>query len=506
MIRLAVITAIAAFVSLWLQAYSFLTTTEKASAGGFVGNSVLLAACTTFIAISVSYILWRSIQDMRLASRLAFVDDLTGLANRRSFDQRLSEELSRAHRQGTRTGILYLDLDRFKHINDSYGHEAGDAVIREFGKRVQSVLRSGDFVARLSGDEFSTIITSVAGRSDLEYVGRRIFEKMAEPVQFKGKSIYVGASIGGAIAEPGNMSASECLRHADFALLQAKEAGRNNLQVFDPSMAEEIRSRGALENDLRDAILNNRFTIKYQPLISQQENRVLGVEALVRWLHPEHGPISPSIFIPIAEEIGMIERLGELILRQACQDMLDLKPIKLAVNVSVIQFVQRGFVERVQAILDETGFEPERLELEITESVFITDPEKTRTIIGKFRGIGVRIALDDFGTGFSSMSYLRDFPLDRIKIDRSFVSEINSSGRSLNLVSHMIELGKTLGMHVTVEGIETEDQLTLLRKSGCHELQGYLFSKPVDLATLREFCSAHGNEALDQKARLRLVS
>ena len=509
MVKLAVVTVLAAFLSLWQQIYA-ITTGDPSYNSGINGNSFFIFTCSLFITISVSYFLWRLFQDLKQVNRLAFTDELTGLANRRQFDQRLDEELARGARADNAVGLLYLDLDKFKHINDSYGHEAGDQVIINFGKRIQAVLRAGDFLARLSGDEFAAILTNVKSRRDIEFAAERIFAAMAEPIQFKQKTIYVGVSIGAAIVEAGSKSAAEALRHADFALLQAKESGRNKLQVFDPGMAETIRSRGLIENDLREAIINGHFTIKYQPLISQKENKVLGVEALVRWIHEERGPVSPSVFIPIAEEIGMIDKLGEFILRRACTEMLDLKQIKLAVNISAMQFTQRGFIQKVGQILEETGFEPDRLELEITESVFMTDPQKTREVIMGFKELGVRIALDDFGTGFSAMSYLRDFPVDRIKIDRSFISEISKSGKSLNLVSHMIELGSTLGLNVTIEGIETEDQLKLLSTRGCNELQGYLFSRPVGLDQLRAYCdsmSGASDPATEsQKASLRLVS
>jgi EAL domain-containing protein (putative c-di-GMP-specific phosphodiesterase class I) len=262
-------------------------------------------------------------------------------------------------------------------------------------------------------------------------------------------------------------------------------------------MEERIRNRGELENDLRDAIANDHFQLKYQPLISQADRKVLGVEAFVRWVHPERGPVSPSVFIPVAEQIGLIDKLGNIILRRACVETMALDPIKLAVNISAVQFMQPGFVASVREILQSTGFPPERLELEITEGVFRNEPGRTRDIIAKLRALGVRIALDDFGTGFSSMAYLRDFPLDRIKIDRSFISEIENSGQSLNLVSHMIELGRSLGLSVTVEGVETADQLDLLNAKGLNELQGYLFSRPLSASDLAKLDL---NEALGRPA------
>jgi len=244
-------------------------------------------------------------------------------------------------------------------------------------------------------------------------------------------------------------------------------------------MAVKVQNKGQMENKLREAIATEAFDMRYQPLVSHVDGRIAGVEALLRWNHPQDGEIAPSQFIPLAEEIGLIDRIGEFALRRACQDMCQLKDIRLAVNISPFEFLQTGFVEMVQHILDETGFEPERLELEISERIMMSDAETTRGVLHRFRKMGVRIALDDFGTGYSSMSYLRDFPLDRIKIDRSFTGQINNSQESQNLVAKMIDLGSTLGVNVTVEGIETEAQLKLLRESACNELQGFLFSKPL---------------------------
>ncbi len=440
--------------------------------------------CTAAVTVIVSHFLFRYISALKNAGDLAFVDELTGLANRREFDARLAAELSRSARSGFDCAVLYLDLDKFKHINDTYGHEAGDEVIKQFARRISANVRGEDFVARLSGDEFAAIITNITSNHDIDAVSQRIFAAMSTPIKFRANKIYAGVSIGAAVIEPGAAGSKEALRRADFALFQAKESGRNNVQIFTPEMEERIRNRGELENDLRDAVANNTFDLAYQPLISHSERKVLGVEAFVRWVHPERGPISPSVFIPIAEQIGLIEKLGRIILRRACIETMPLGPIKLAVNISPVQFLQPGFVASVREILESTGFPPQRLELEITEGVFRSAGARTSEVISRLRALGVRIALDDFGTGFSSMAYLRDFPLDRIKIDRSFIGEIESSGQSLKLVSHMIELGRSLGLSVTVEGVETADQLELLKAKGLNELQGYLFSKPLSVADL----------------------
>ncbi len=511
LLTVAIITVIASYASLSQQLAMFFLPEWISGGAGFFLDIPVPLLCTMVITATVSYFLYRYIGDLRGAGELAFVDELTGLANRRQFDSKLRAEISRARRLGVDCAVLYLDLDKFKHINDSYGHEAGDMVIKEFANRISSNLRGEDFVARLSGDEFAAVITHINTNEDIEVVAHRIFASMSKPVRFRAKHIYAGVSIGSAVVEAGSINADEALRRADFALLQAKEAGRNNLQIFSPDMEERIRSRGKIENDLRDAIANDRFQVNYQPLISQSDRKVLGVEAFVRWEHPERGSISPSVFIPVAEQIGLIEKLGNLILRKACMETLALRPIKLAVNVSPVQFMQPSFVPSLREILESTTFEPSRLEIEITEQVFRTDPVRTRETIAKLRALGVRVALDDFGTGFSSMAYLRDFPLDRIKIDRSFISEIDSSGQSLNLVSHMIELGSSMGLSFTVEGVETADQLALLKSKGLNELQGYLFSHPLTAEELLRFDmnSTLGNEKdaplVPGKGKLRLV-
>ncbi len=509
-ITLALITAIATYASLTQQVATLFAPQWLSGLNIPAFDIPVPLICTIAVTLAVSYVLMRYLSALKNAGDLAFVDELTGLANRRQFDARLTAELSRSARGGFDCAVLYLDLDKFKHINDTYGHEAGDEVIKQFARRISANIRGEDFVARLSGDEFAAIVTNVTSNHDIDAVSQRIFAAMSTPIRFRANKIYAGVSIGAAVIEPGAAGSREALRRADFALFQAKESGRNNVQIFTPEMEERIRNRGELENDLRDAVANKSFELAYQPLISQNERKVLGVEAFVRWVHPQRGPISPSVFIPIAEQIGLIEKLGKIILRRACIEIMPLGPIKLAVNISPVQFLQPGFVASVREILETTGFPPQRLELEITEGVFRSAGDATSEVIARLRALGVRIALDDFGTGFSSMAYLRDFPLDRIKIDRSFIGEIESSGQSLNLVSHMIELGRSLGLSVTVEGVETADQLELLKAKGLNELQGYLFSKPLSAAGLAKLdldAPLGGDgEAAASKPQIRLVS
>lgn len=461
--------------------------------------SLCVAALSLFFAArSVS----GSVSDKERFGELAFEDALTGLPNRRQFDLQLVKELSRAARHNTNVAIMYFDLDQFKAINDCYGHEAGDKAIITFGQRIRSVVRCEDVVARLSGDEFAVVATEVKSSRAVELIADRVFDVMSEPIEYNGKPIYANASIGAAVVKGGTVEAKEALRRADLALLQAKANGRNRLQVFDPEMAEALRSRKILEADVRQAAAKDDFFLAYQPLVSDNGNSLHGVEALIRWTHPTKGSISPAEFIPVAEDIGLINEIGDFVLRRACIDIGPLDPIKLAVNVSPIQFRREDFVERVELILKETGFDPNRLELEITEGVFISNPDDTAETIRRLREIGVRIALDDFGTGYSSMSYLRDFRLDRIKIDRSFVDQMEDSDESRDLVAKMIELGGALGLSVTAEGVETEEQAKMLKASGCEELQGYLFSKPVTADVLVKSAFVIANTRCNENSTL----
>lgn len=472
--------------------------------GGLL-NGVISAAIVAMIGV-VAVLFWRSSQDTKSYSDLVYYDELTGLPNKRQFDQRLKQELDRYKRHGGLMATMYFDLDQFKAINDCYGHSAGDAAIQEFGERIKKEVRNEDVVARLSGDEFAALITELRTPSDITILAERIITAMRKPIKYNGKTIYVGVSIGGAIIENGDMDAAEAMRQADFALLQAKNNGRNQLQLFDPEMAEAINAKKRMETDLREAIDNDRLHLAYQPQVTSDGQTMLGVEALVRWTHAELGPVSPEIFIPIAEETGLIDTLGEMILRRACIDMRALPGTKLAVNVSPVQFRQDSFVDVVRDILVETGFPSNALELEVSEGIFISNPEKATKTIKKLRELGVRIALDDFGTGYATLSYLREFKLDRIKIDRSFVKDMERSRDAQQLVSTMIELGSGLGLSVTVEGVETAEQQDLLEESGCDALQGFLFSKPVPMDELKAMGLKPETEPMENHRSIALAS
>ncbi len=492
-------------VSLWRELAGLMHAGFNLSANGGLLNGVISAGIIAMIAL-VAVLFWRSSRDTKSYSDLVYYDELTGLPNKRQFDQRLSQELDRCKRHGGLMATMYFDLDQFKAINDCYGHSAGDAAIQQFGERIKEEVRSEDVVARLSGDEFSALITEMRSPSDIVVLADRIIAAMRKPIKYNGKTIYVGVSIGAAIIENGEIDAAEAMRQADFALLQAKNNGRNQLQLFDPEMAEAISAKKQLETDLREAIDNDRLHVAYQPQVSHDGETILGVEALVRWTHPKLGPVPPSTFIPIAEETGLIDTLGEMILRRACLDIRDLPDTKLAVNVSPVQFRQESFIDVVRDILVETAFPPSSLELEISEGIFISDPEKATKTIKKLRELGVRIALDDFGTGYATLSYLREFKLDRIKIDRSFVKDMERSTDAQQLVSTMIELGSGLGLSVTVEGVENAEQRDLLFDSGCDALQGFLFSKPVSMEDLRKLNLKRGGDTPVSTRKLALAS
>ena len=447
-------------------------------------SAMVTSASLTVMAVAILFVMLRSGLELRKVQDLAYVDELTGLANRRRFNEALQNRLKRSTRANQKLGVMFFDLDRLKTINDCHGHEVGDAVIRGFGDRINSVIRNHDLVARLSGDEFAAIISDAQSEEDLIRISNRILEVMREPIIYKRRKFYAGVSMGAVVINNGEVNCAEAMRMADLALLRSKDQGRGRLQIFDPEMAKKTEEKGLMEANLREAIATDAFRLRYLPAVSRSQSRIVCVEALLRWHHPSEGEVLPSVFIPLAEEIGLIDRLGEFALRKACQDIAPIQDIRLAVNISPLHFLQEGFVEMVKSVLDETGFAAERLELEIAERILMSNADQTKQVLERLRKVGVRVALDNFGTGYSSMTYLQDFALDRIKIDRSFTGEINDNKVSENLVGQMIDLGGTLGLNVTVEGVENEAQLKLLSNSACNEFQGFLFSKPLTASEL----------------------
>ncbi|MBZ0211218.1 MAG: EAL domain-containing protein [Hyphomicrobium sp.] len=423
------------------------------------------------------------------AKQLAETDLVTGLLNRRGFQGRLAASLEFARRAGSGVALMVLDLDNFKSINDMLGHPAGDALLREVANRLRGSVRDGDMVARLGGDEFVVIVADVNGRPAIENLVRRIVSSLAEPFTLAGREVHSGASIGIAVYPESTANAEDLLRQADLALYQAKRVGRGVHCYYEQELDARMRAWHSLEADLRKAFSRGEFEVYYQPLVNLRRFEISGVEALVRWRHPERGIIAPSEFIPIAEETGLIIPLGEWVLCQACaQAAAWPEPMKIAVNLSPLQFKQSGLVEVIAGALGVSGLAASRLELEATETVLLNENERNLSILHQLRELGVRIVLDDFGTGYSSLSYLQSFPFDKIKIDHAFIKNITSNKDSLKIVRAIVMLARSLGMTTTAEGVESREQLEAVQCEGCDEIQGYFVSAPRaarDIADLR---------------------
>lgn len=412
-------------------------------------------------------------------------DGLTGLPNRTYFRKALEAALAR---RGDRVAVLCLDLDGFKNVNDKYGHEAGDQLLIEAGRRIRKCLRGTDIVARLGGDEFAVIETAVERPSDASALAKRILNALSGPFEINGRRITSGTSIGIALSPDDGLSIDELLKKSDLALYRSKNEGRGTYRFFEQEMDARMQERRALELDLREALDNDEFELQYQPLVNLESSAISAFEALIRWNQPVRGLVSPADFIPLAEETGIIVAIGEWVLHQACTEAASWPlPYGIAVNLSPIQFKSGDIVETVKNALAVSGLEAKRLELEITESVFLLNSEATLSILHRLRDLGVRIAMDDFGTGYSSLSYLQNFPFDKIKIDRSFVSNLSKGKESIAILHAITSLARTLNMTTTAEGVETKAQLDIVRGEGCTEMQGYLFSPPVSKQSLSRF-------------------
>jgi diguanylate cyclase (GGDEF)-like protein len=410
---------------------------------------------------------------------LAMHDPLCGLPNRIFFGERLESVINEVRAGGPPAAVFYIDLDHFKDVNDTLGHPVGDELIRNVTLRLNRILRGNDLVARLGGDEFAVITSSGPDNALLQAIAARIISALCAPYSINGQNIVIGASIGIAVIDRRTHGAADIMRYADMALYRAKNEGRKRACVYDAAMDEDLSSRKLLENDLREAIDNGELRVAYQPVVNNSGEVVVGVEALARWTHPTRGEIPPSEFIPVAEHSGLIIALGEWVLRRACIDGKAWPGIIVAVNVSPLQFRRTDFVEMVERVLAETGFDASRLELEVTESTFLGNLETAETAMRQLKALGVRLALDDFGTGYSSLLYLRRFPFDKLKIDRSFVLSIEQAADAAAIVHAVVSLGRGLGMKVTAEGVETAEQHLFLRAAGVHTMQGYRFGKAV---------------------------
>ncbi|MFC1456813.1 putative bifunctional diguanylate cyclase/phosphodiesterase [Microvirga arabica] len=413
------------------------------------------------------------------AQHLAFHDVLTGLPNRALFDDRLDQALARTQR-GEKISVLMLDLDRFKHVNDTLGHHAGDSLIRELAGRLTKLLRSSDTVARLGGDEFAIVQTGIAGDEDIDALCTRILAAVREPFDILGHQAFVGVSIGIAVAPDAGSERVEIMRKADIALYRAKAEGRGCYRLFTAEMDETVKVRGTIEEELRVALMSGEgLEVAYQPQVAGAGKPIVGLEALVRWRHPTRGVILPDQFIPVAEQTGLISQLGEWVLREACATSRHWPNLFISVNLSPVQFRIDGFAERVMEVVRETGADPQRIELEITEGVLLDDGGQTAQTLRKLRAAGFRIALDDFGTGYSSLGYLHRYEVDKIKIDRSFVSSLGREDSAGAIISAIVALGQAMNLTVTAEGVETREQEHFLRSAGCDELQGYRYFRAL---------------------------
>ncbi|ACL71981.1 putative bifunctional diguanylate cyclase/phosphodiesterase [Thioalkalivibrio sulfidiphilus] len=417
---------------------------------------------------------------------IAHYDLLTGLPNRTLLQNRISHALDVARRRDRQVAILFLDLDRFKVVNDSLGHAYGDELLRQVSDRLRRRLREEDTLARWGGDEFIVLVDEVDDPQGLSLLAEGILAELAEPYRLSnGQEVFVGGSIGISLYPQDGRSAEQLIMKADTAMYQAKDQGRSNYQFYTSALTLAANDRLALETSLRHALEREEFTLHYQPRVRTQDDVMIGMEALVRWHHPDKGLTAPDAFIPMAEETGLITPLGLWVLRTACRQAqtwmrLYGEPIHMAVNLSMRQLRQPDLVSQIDAILRDTGLPASSLELELTESVLMAGDGHTLTALAELKALGVRLAIDDFGTGYSSLAYLKRLPIDALKIDRSFVSDIPHDASDMAIASTIIAMARTLGLEVVAEGVETPEQLAFLKKEGCDSYQGFGFSPPVD--------------------------
>jgi diguanylate cyclase len=453
-----------------------------------------------------------AVRDLRARKRaeahiqfLAHHDALTGIPNRSSFNKRLDQDIERSLATRQPLAVLCLDLDRFKEVNDLFGHSTGDVLLQTVARTVSGLLDEDQMMARLGGDEFAVILPKISGPSAAGRVAENLLEALRSEGNGSPASVLVSSSIGIAICPDDATDRQGLLSHADTALYRAKAEGRGTYRFFEAKMGEEVRDRRMLEHDLRHAISRRELHLVYQPQENILSQKTIGLEALLRWTHAARGPIPPSTFIPLAEESGSILQIGEWVLRTACTEAATWPhPLTLAVNVSPVQLHNAGFAARVHEILLETGMSPQRLELEITETALIRDFDRALATLRQLKALGIRIAMDDFGTGYSSLSNLRAFPFDKIKIDRSFVSSVDANGQAKAIVKAVLGLGEGLGLPVLAEGVETVRELEFLASAACDEVQGYLVGKPAGIDDLRHL--THGApKPAEAEAESRIV-
>jgi len=447
----------------------------------------LIAAITLLllgagIAVPAAFAWMRGREHRQAEAQVRYLEEhdaLTGLANRKVFGESLADAILRMHRDHTHIAVLCLDIDKFKDINDAADHSGGDQVLRDIGARIQATLREGDLIARLGADEFAIALVDITNLGDVMAFMNRLVEALRRPLQVAGKEMLVTTSVGIALAPADGDTATTVLRHAGIALARAKGDGGQRMCFFEQSMDKALQRRRMVEHELRLALGREEFEVVYQPQYDLATERQCGSEALIRWHHPVHGKIAPGHFISVAEDTGLIVPLGEWVLRRACRDAVSWpEPLFVSVNLSPAQFRDGDVAETVAQVLKETGLPPERLELEITESLLINDTDEVLGKLNRLRQLGVHIAMDDFGTGYSSLSYLARFPFSKIKIDRQFIRNMTRDPAMRAIVKTIIALGKSLDVTITAEGVETEEQAAMLREFGCPQVQGFLYGYP----------------------------
>ena len=478
-----------------VQATQQATSRELVTRGGLVLVVTLAPAAEGGILMLTEDATERKATEARI-EQMARLDELTGLANRFEYTTQIAETFAKLERTGEGFALLYLDLDGFKQVNDSLGHDIGDHVLMETASRLRSAIRSNDMLARFGGDEFLLILPS-ADHLVVTAIAQRMIDVMARAFDVEGKTVYVTASIGIAMAPLDGANPADLLRHADTALYKAKSAGRNKLTFFNPAMAEEMMERHEIEVDLRKACIDGSLELYYQPIIDLKTQKVVSREALMRWRHPTRGMVPPSVFIPIAEQSGLIAGMGDWAIREACRDAASWEPgIGVSVNVSPLQFREpRRIVETVKGALLASQLESRRLMLEVTESLLIEDDKLALSVLDELRALGVTFALDDFGTGYSSLAYLSTYPFAQVKIDQSFAREVHTNEASKAVIEAVCQLARRLQMNVVVEGIETEQQRIAVQLLGAHRAQGFLFGRPEALASIKDR-NGNGNRSV----------
>jgi diguanylate cyclase (GGDEF)-like protein len=422
----------------------------------------------------------------------AHYDLLTGLSNRILFNDRLEQAVEKGKRQESKFALFFIDLDRFKQINDSLGHSIGDKVLQIIAKRLQVVMRKEDSISRLGGDEFTILVQDLKDGTDASLLAQKIIYSLSEPINIENHTLYVTTSIGISIFPNDGISANNLLKYADAAMYKAKEEGKNNFQYYSSEMTEKAFERVVMEASLRKALSNNEFVVYYQPQIDGRTDKIIGMEALVRWLHPNEGLVFPDKFIPLAQETGLILAIDQWVMLSAMKQItawykMGLNPGVLALNLSMRQLGQEGCVDKLSAMLKESGCKPEWLELEVTEGEIMKNPENAIDVLKNISSMGIELAVDDFGTGYSSLSYLKRLPIDKLKIDKSFVNGLPDDEEDVSIARAIIALAHSLKLSVIAEGVETKEQKEFLVENGCDFIQGYYYSKPIPSDEMEKF-------------------